>query len=116
MEGHGLKRHAYAVLALACTELGPTQRELASIVRLDPSRLVSVLDDLESEGLVARRQDPLDRRSRRIQATDEGRVVRAQAAEAVGATIDELLHVFTSGERRSLVDLLQRLAFCGDKG
>lgn len=111
LQAFGLKRHAYATLSLACTEYGPTQRELAAFLKLDPSRMVAILDELEERGLVVRELDPLDRRSRTIRATEEGRRLREHAAVAVRGVDDMLTGTMSNEERGLLVNLLRHIAF-----
>lgn len=110
LETFGLKRHGYAALSLACTEHGPTQREMAAFLRLDPSRLVAILDELERRNLVVRELDPSDRRSRIIRATEDGRRLRAQAADAVREVDETLLGHVSTEERTSLINALRRIA------
>ncbi len=50
----GLKERSYSVLALATSELEPTQREMAEFLSLDPSQIVALIDELEQRGLVIR--------------------------------------------------------------
>ena len=40
---HGLKVRSYSVLALACEDVHPSQREVAEFLRLDPSQVVSLV-------------------------------------------------------------------------
>lgn len=51
----------------------PSQRELADGMRIDPATVVRHIDRLESEGLVTRERDPLDRRVIRVALTPDGR-------------------------------------------
>ena len=62
----GLRERSYSVLRLACSGLEPTQRELADFLSLDPSQVVSLVDDLEHRGLVERAQGKQDRRAKII--------------------------------------------------
>lgn|SRR5574340_886481 len=69
----GLRVRSYSVLALSCDEPdGVTQRQVAATMGLDPSQIVSIIDELEGRGLVIRTPDPSDRRNKLIVATDEG--------------------------------------------
>lgn len=52
-----------------------TISELSKITVLDPSTLVSVIDDLETKGLVERRKDPSDRRRTPLSVTEGGRAL-----------------------------------------
>lgn len=73
----------YQVLAAATREHPANQRELARELGIDRTVFTYLVDDLERLGLVDRRPDPVDRRGRRIVATDRGREVLAQRAEAL---------------------------------
>jgi DNA-binding MarR family transcriptional regulator len=110
---HGLRVRSYSVLALTASRLQPTQRELAELLRLDPSQVVALVDDLQSRGLVTRHPDPNDRRVNVVVATDEGRTAYARAASAVADAQQALLEGFSVSERDQLAALLHRLAFPG---
>lgn len=111
LTAHGLRVRSYSVLALAAEERRPSQRELAELLRLDPSQVVALVDELQARGLVTRRPDPNDRRANVVIATDDGRAVYGVAAEAVRRAQEELLESFSGDERAQLAGLLRRLAF-----
>lgn len=107
----GLKARSYVVLSLAVSGLKPTQRELADFINLDASQIVSIVDDLEKKGLVARQPAPSDRRTNVIVATDLG-VERYGQARAVTAQAElESLSALSSDEQQTLRDLLTRVVF-----
>lgn len=55
---------------------GPlTLGELAAAEQVRPPTISRLVRDLEAEGLVRLREDPADRRVRRVEATPEGRTV-----------------------------------------
>ena len=70
-----------------------------------PSRLVLLLDELESAGLVERRPSASDRRSHRLQLTAGGR----RALEAVGAAAQEHQKEVCAGLTAREVALLRGL-------
>lgn len=107
----GLRVRSYSVLTLSCGGLGPTQRQLAEFLRLDPSQIVSLVDELERAGLVRRETDPTDRRSKVIVATEEGERVRKRAAEIAARAEDLALAALTAAERRQLRELMTKVAF-----
>lgn len=108
---HGLRARSYSVLELAAGEARPSQRELAEFLRLDPSQVVALVDELQGLGLVARESDPADRRTKVVVATPRGREV-CEAARAAASTAEQALHAGISGrERELLADLLRRMAF-----
>jgi len=111
LAGHGLKARSYSVLTLAAGQARPSQRELAEFLRLDPSQVVSLVDDLQSRGLVERQPDPADRRANVVVATDAGRALAESARESARAA-EEGVHAHLSPtERRTLTELLRALAF-----
>ena len=54
----GLKVRSYSVLSLAAGTSPPSQRQLAGILQLDPSQIVSLVDELEKRGWVSRWRTP----------------------------------------------------------
>lgn len=108
----GLKVRSYSVLALAADDgARPTQRELAEFLRLDPSQVVALVDDLQRRGLVERRPDPSDRRANVVIVTDEGRALHGRAVAAAAAAEHELHAGLDQHERAQLAALLRRIAF-----
>ncbi|WES63383.1 MarR family winged helix-turn-helix transcriptional regulator [Microbacter sp. GSS18] len=107
---HGLKVRAFAVLELAAADTRPSQRELADFLRLDPSQVVALVDDLQRRGLVERRPDPEDRRANVVVATADG-VRVAAAARVVAEDSERRVHArLSEQERAQLTDMLKRIA------
>ena len=69
--------------------------ELRRVFGYQPSTLTSVLDRLETEGLVIRQPNPEDRRSVLIEVTPPGRRVGRRARDAVEAFEEEILQLLT---------------------
>jgi DNA-binding MarR family transcriptional regulator len=110
LAAEGLRVRQYSVLVLACDEAdGMSQRELASVLGLDPSQVVAIVDELADSGLVERRPDPADRRTRLVVATPTGRRRRASAAARVSAAAVGPLGALTEEEHGTLRDLLGRV-------
>ncbi|KLU08343.1 MarR family winged helix-turn-helix transcriptional regulator [Kocuria sp. SM24M-10] len=107
----GLKVRHYSVLALACSDEGPTQRELSAFLVLDPSQIVAIIDELEERGAVQRQADPRDRRSKIIVPTPEGRMLYARAKEVVDAATERSLAALSPAQREELTRLLRMAAF-----
>ncbi|WP_354349125.1 MarR family transcriptional regulator [Pseudarthrobacter sp. PvP090] len=104
----GLKERSYSVLALACGNLGPTQRELAEFLSLDPSQIVALIDELEHRGLVERKPGPSDRRQKLVTATKTGRTLHAAAQKAAQAAEAQQLAMLTGEEVASLRSILRK--------
>ncbi|WP_106815393.1 MarR family winged helix-turn-helix transcriptional regulator [Microbacterium timonense] len=111
---HGLKARSYSVLVLASGEARPSQRELAEFLRLDPSQVVSLVDELQTRGLVQRQPDPSDRRANVVVATEAGRHLVSVARESARAAEERAHAQLSPEERETLAALLRALAFPED--
>jgi DNA-binding MarR family transcriptional regulator len=81
-EKHGIQLRDYIVLSALDKTPDLTQVELAKALGLDKTTLMSQLDRLERMGLVVRRSDPRDRRTRIPEITQAGNALRAKVASA----------------------------------
>ncbi|WP_246036379.1 MarR family winged helix-turn-helix transcriptional regulator [Sinomonas susongensis] len=104
----GLRERSYSVLRLACSGLEPTQRELADFLSLDPSQIVTLVDELESRGLVSREQGRTDRRQKTVLATPDGERLHEKAEAAVLECEREQLAALTDTEAATLRKLLRK--------
>jgi DNA-binding MarR family transcriptional regulator len=107
----GLRVRSYSVLALAASGVNPTQRQLAEFLRLDPSQIVALVDELETAGHVRREPDATDRRSKVIVATPEGKKLYGRAAQLTQRAEDLALAVLTPAERDQLRAIMTKVAF-----
>ena len=106
----GMRPAEYAVLH-QLEDAGPiSQQALGRSLRIHPSNLVALIDDLEAAGHVLRPRDPEDRRRYLLELTPSGRRRLAQAQEAALEAELELLAPLSPTERERLRDLLGRLA------
>ena len=102
---------AFALMQLR--DLGPiSQQELAETLDLDPSKLVALLNELESAGLAERRRDPGDRRRHIVEISDSGKARLADAERAMAEFETRFFAGLALGEREQLQGLLSRLAQC----
>src|ERR1700691_5106845 len=67
----------YQVLCAAARDEPGSQAAMAGRLGIDRTVMTYLLDDLEAAGLVAPRPAPAARRSRRVVATEHGRVILA---------------------------------------
>jgi DNA-binding MarR family transcriptional regulator len=113
----GLRWPEYAVLHHIDAQGPIAQRDLAMALRIQPSNLVALLDELEGRGLLARGADPADRRRHRVELTADGRLAVERAREATVRAERELLDPLSAAERRQFRGLLVRLtAHTCDRG
>jgi DNA-binding MarR family transcriptional regulator len=76
-EGMPGGHRGYQVLSAAAQDEPGSQAALAARLGIDRTVMTYLLDDLVKAGLVERRQDPCDRRTRLVVATDHGRTILA---------------------------------------
>jgi DNA-binding MarR family transcriptional regulator len=100
----------YQVLVAAARDEPGSQAALAQRLGVDRTVMTYLLDDLEAADLVARRPDPLDRRSRRIVATAHGREVLADLETRFGHAEQRLLAGLAPDDRPVFRTLLRELA------
>jgi DNA-binding MarR family transcriptional regulator len=106
----GLSLWGYTVLAALSDAPAPNQLALAQTVAVDKSKLVQILDELERARLVVRRPDPLDRRARIIEATEDGLRALREARAQVAQIEDRLLEDLDPRDRADLLRILGTLA------
>jgi DNA-binding MarR family transcriptional regulator len=108
LESVGLTPALFGLLNLIRAREGANQQELGSAMGVDPSTMVSLIDDLESAGLAKRRPHPTDRRARAVGLTAKGRRVLEQGRNMAAQVEDDVLRGLTAAERRELLTLLRR--------
>ncbi len=100
----------YQVLAAAGHGDARNQGALSGRLGIDRTVLTYLIDDLETAGLVARRPDPTDRRSRLIDATPEGLAVLARHEAQVGLAEAHVLAALSTEDAATFRHLLQAVA------
>jgi len=105
-----LEPSQFAVLRGVGFDEGRSQQALAERLRISPSRVVAIVDDLESRQLLERRPHPSDRRVRNLHVTSRGRELLDQAIELARQHEQRLGEGLTDAERTQLLDLLDKLA------
>jgi DNA-binding MarR family transcriptional regulator len=103
--GTGLKPpHVATLTQLRADPIG--QQALCQATQLDPVKLVGVLNDLETAGLVERRRDTLDRRRHIVAITCAGRVRLDEVERAAAVAEERLLAGLNPAQRGQLAQLL----------
>lgn len=107
--GTGLGASDFGVLE-ALLHKGPLPvNVLGRKLLLTSGSITTAVDRLEERGLVARRDDPRDRRVRLVALTAAGRRLIGPVYERHAADLEQVVAVLSANERRTLVTLLRRL-------
>src|SRR6266516_1571819 len=90
LEPLGLRPPHFGVLTLIEAKPGSTQQELVDRSQVDPSSMVSIIDELEATGLAERRDHPDDRRKHALYLTARGGKTLTRAREVAIKTFSEV--------------------------
>lgn len=99
----------FGILQIVATNDGLTQTALARALGVDRSTLVPVLNRLEEARLIERRKSPTDRRAHALALGPDGARLIERYETLVRAHEARLLAPLSSGERRQLIRLLERI-------
>jgi DNA-binding MarR family transcriptional regulator len=105
----GLEPRQWSLLRAVADAEGQSQNALGDSLSIPPSSMVALVDQLEERGLVERRPDPVDRRSRRLYITPKGRHVIEDAWELAVGFERRLCAGFTPKLRERLIEMLSRV-------
>jgi DNA-binding MarR family transcriptional regulator len=92
------------------------QQSLGEDLRLDPSNVVGLLNELEERGLVTRRRDPADRRRHIVELSPTGHDELARANAQLREVEDALLTDLSDEERATMRALLVRAIGTATRG
>ncbi|MBJ7332399.1 MAG: winged helix-turn-helix transcriptional regulator [Solirubrobacteraceae bacterium] len=106
----GLRPRHFVVLMLLRDHGASTQRGLSETLRLDPTNLVGVLNDLESRDMVVRQRDPEDRRRHIVDITAAGLAELEKNDCRLREVEERVLGALSVEERETLHALLARAA------
>lgn len=106
-----LNTGTYFLLALACSESGPTISELSQILLISDAEAELLVDELERLFLIARRPDARNKNGIIIKATPQGEELFSTAREKLLGMEHDPMQQLSLAERKQLADLLNRIAF-----
>jgi DNA-binding MarR family transcriptional regulator len=116
IEEIGLHPAWFRVLNVIDAAEGSSQHAIGEAIQAPPSRMVAIVDDLETRGLVERRPQPGDRRVRALFLTKEGRSILERGRKVAAEHEDRIAASLSKAEREKLVGLLQKIADSPDLG
>jgi DNA-binding MarR family transcriptional regulator len=105
----GLNVRMCGVLNLLADEGPLSQHEIGSMLSIDRTTMVELIDELERQGILKRETNPRDRRSHLIKLTPEGKAKQKRAMKAFDDAADEFFSPLSATERRQLAAMLKRL-------
>lgn len=105
-----LAPHQVGILRVLGSTPAITQQSLAKTLGIVPSRLVALIDEMESSGFVERRADRDDRRRYALHLTEKGRSMLETVGRVAREHAQDLLSALSAEEQRQIADLLQRIA------
>jgi DNA-binding MarR family transcriptional regulator len=110
----GLKpRETQALLRLRAHS-AMNQQALGVALDIDASNLVTLLNDLEADGLISRRRDAEDRRRHVVELSRRGTKLLDEVERAAAGVEDEFFDALDEDERVVLRGLLARVAHSAD--
>lgn len=87
-----------------------SQNELGRLIALDRSTMSVVLRSLTERRLVKELPDLQDKRKKRLQLTDAGRLILGEAERLSARTNEQMLDVLGHDKARQLLSLLEQLS------
>jgi DNA-binding MarR family transcriptional regulator len=105
-----LEPSEFAVLRSVGFNEGRSQQALAEQLRISPSRMVAIVDELESRKLLERRPNPTDRRARSLYLTKDGQKLLERGFAVARAFEERVSGGLSDVEIDQFVDLLDRVA------
>ena len=119
---HGSRRFAERVAEIGLTapdagllrkiasDPGVSQQALAEHLGVMPSRMVALVDELETKGIIERRRSTEDRRNYALHLTERGHQVLGELSRVAAEHEESLCGALSKEERVQLRDLCRRIA------
>ena len=107
---HGFTPPQTGILRLLRGQPGISQQQLAELLGMLPSRVVALVDELESAGYVERVRDGADRRRNSLELTATGKGALRTIGSVARAHDAAICAALTDKEHATLTELLQRIA------
>ncbi|WP_192456280.1 MarR family winged helix-turn-helix transcriptional regulator [Musicola keenii] len=121
---HRFKRHLQDTEVLAQAGMAPFQARALSLIARHPgqsqhflvqhtgrdkAQIARLLKDLETLGLITRRPSPTDRRVQCVALTERGEAIHHRFSAARTAMLQQAFSDVTPEERRSLLQIMQKM-------
>ncbi len=100
----------FALLRAVAASEGESQNALAERLRISPSWMVAIVDELERRELLERRPHERDRRVRNLRLTAAGKKLLGQAQREAQRLDGQVTDPLDDAELQQLLDMLDRVA------
>jgi DNA-binding MarR family transcriptional regulator len=110
LRAHQISMWGYVVLTALAGEPVRTQAALAQAIGADKSRIIGVLDELQTGGLIERYPDPSDRRVHLLSLTPAGEERRRAVQTEIRRNEERFLARLSEADRESFVRALEVLS------
>jgi MarR family transcriptional regulator, transcriptional regulator for hemolysin len=102
--------HVFLLLKITENNNVLSQQQLAELICTDKATVTRYLDLLENEQLIERKNDTIDRRNKRIEITEKGKLLMQKINSEIKTVIlDQISEDFTPKEEQELKRLLNKL-------
>ncbi|HEX5493261.1 MAG TPA: MarR family winged helix-turn-helix transcriptional regulator [Mycobacteriales bacterium] len=106
----GLEPRQVGLMRAVAATQGQSQQSLGERLRIPPSRMVTLVDDLERRNVVERRRNPADRRAHALYLTDAGQRLLTRVMCLAGEHEAEVCAALSGPEHDQMVALLRQVA------
>jgi len=105
-QGLGLSRAQWSVLAHLYRSDGIRQNELANMLEVKPITIARQLDRLETNSWIERRNDPNDRRAKRVFLTAKAKPMISRLSKIGRSVLDEAMNGVSPEDQEKFVETL----------
>jgi DNA-binding MarR family transcriptional regulator len=106
MKPLGVTRAQWWVLAHLSRNDGMTQRQLADALDVGKASVGTFLEKLETSGLIERRDDPIDKRAKRVYMARAGHQLLKQMTQEENVFNDRILRDLSQHDRETMIRTL----------
>jgi DNA-binding MarR family transcriptional regulator len=108
---YDLTPQQFGLLSFLWIEDGLSQIELSVRSQIDRTTLGGIIDRLEKEGLVERRNHPEDRRAYQVFLSATGRSLETELTSVANCVLRKVTSPLTGQEHETLVRLLTKIRY-----
>lgn len=107
--GRGLTDTEYMLCSFVRANPGSSQDEVALALKTDKTSIAKACASLEEKGIIIRKQDPRDRRFKRLHLTEKGRRSLRKLKDIHDEWLTRTLDCLSEEEQAQLKDYCQRI-------